>query len=138
MASDLAGRVKLDFVGEGLKCWIAFPLEGHSAAGADELANTFEAAPSRPQNRLATTAADLSGPNDVSALRGKRVLVVEDEFLLRLELEEWLRSAGCAIIGPFSALEPARVVAARREPIDLAILDTNLNGQMVYPLADDL
>jgi two-component system, response regulator PdtaR len=64
--------------------------------------------------------------------------VVEDEFLLRLELEEWLRSAGCAIIGPFSALEPARTMAARREPIDLAILDTNLNGQMVYPLADDL
>jgi CheY-like chemotaxis protein len=29
-------------------------------------------------------------------------------------------------------------MAARREPIDLAILDTNLNGQMVYPLADDL
>ena len=74
----------------------------------------------------------------MSASRGKRVPVVEDEFFLRLELEEWLRSAGCAIIGPFSALEPARTVAARREPIDLALLDTNLNGQMVYPLADDL
>ena len=134
MASDLNGQVKLDFVREGLKCWIAFPLEGHSAAGADELANTFGIDSSRPQNR----AARLSCPNDMSASRGKRVLVVEDEFFLRLELEEWLRSAGCAIIGPFSALEPARVVAARREPIDLAILDTNLNGQMVYPLADDL
>ena len=134
MASDLNGQVKLDFVGEGLKCWIAFPLEGHSAAGADELANTFGIDSSRPQNR----AARLSCPNDMSALRGKRVLVVEDEFFLRLELEGWLRSTGCAIIGPFSALEPARVVAARREPIDLAILDTNLNGQMVYPLADDL
>jgi len=138
MASDLNGQVKLDFVGEGLKCWIAFPLEGHSAVGADELAHTFGLDPSRSQNRAATAATDLPCPNDVSALRGKRVLVVEDEFFLRLELEEWLRSAGCAIIGPFSALEPARTMAARREPIDLAILDTNLNGQMVYPLADDL
>jgi DNA-binding response OmpR family regulator len=34
--------------------------------------------------------------------------------------------------------EPARRLAARREPIDLAILDANLNGQIVYPLADDL
>jgi CheY-like chemotaxis protein len=136
MASDLNGRVKLDFVHERLKCWIAFPLEGHSAADADDLPDAFGIDPS--QNRPAAAAADPYCPNDVRALRGKRVLLVEDEFFLRLELEEWLRSAGCAIIGPFSALEPARTMAARREPIDLAILDTNLNGQMVYPLADDL
>jgi PAS domain S-box-containing protein len=134
MASDLNGDVELDFALEGLKCRIAFPLEGHWPAVIDEPARPFVADPSRPR----LDPAPASRPHDDQALRGKRVLVVEDEFFLRLELEEWLRSAGCAIIGPFGALEPARHMAARRDPIDLAILDANLNGQMVYPLADDL
>jgi PAS domain S-box-containing protein len=136
MASDLNGDVQLDFIREGLMCRIVFPLEGHSAT--DEPARAIEADPSPPQNRLGPASTAPARLNDDHALRGKRVLVVEDEFFLRLELEEWLRSAGCAIVGPFSALEPARRLAARREPIDLAILDANLNGQMVYPLADDL
>jgi DNA-binding response OmpR family regulator len=41
------------------------------------------------------------------------------------------------VIGPFNSLERA-TQAAEREPFDLAILDINLNGQMVYPLADEL
>jgi PAS domain S-box-containing protein len=138
MASDLNGDVQLDFVREGLICRIVFPLEGHSTAAPDELARAFEADPSRSEKRLGLARALASRSRDDTALRGKRVLLVEDEFFLRLELEEWLRSAGCTIIGPFSALEPARHQAARGEPIDLAILDANLNGQMVYPLADDL
>ena len=66
-----------------------------------------------------------------------RILIVEDEFLVGLLLEEDLRSAGCSIVGPFSTLEVA-TQASRRERFDLAILDINLNGDMVYPLADEL
>jgi len=66
-----------------------------------------------------------------------RILVAEDEFLVGIQLEEDLRSAGCSIIGPFNTLEMA-TQAARRERFDLAILDINLNGKMVYPLADEL
>jgi DNA-binding response OmpR family regulator len=66
-----------------------------------------------------------------------RVLIAEDEFLVGVQLEEDLRSAGCAIVGPFSTLETA-TQAARCERFDLAILDINLNGDMVYPLADEL
>jgi DNA-binding response OmpR family regulator len=66
-----------------------------------------------------------------------RVLIAEDEFLVGIQLEEDLRSAGCSIVGPFSTLEMA-TRAARRERFDLAILDINLNGNMVYPLADEL
>ena len=65
-----------------------------------------------------------------------RVLIAEDEFLVGVQLEEDLRSAGCAIVGPFSTLETA-TQAARCERFDLAILDINLNGDMVYPLADE-
>jgi DNA-binding response OmpR family regulator len=66
-----------------------------------------------------------------------RVLIAEDEFLVGLQLEEDLRSAGCSIVGPFSTLETA-TLAARRERFDLALLDINLNGEPVYPLADEL
>jgi DNA-binding response OmpR family regulator len=66
-----------------------------------------------------------------------RVLVVEDEFLVGIQLEEDLRAAGCSILGPFGSLEAA-TAAARSERFDLALLDINLNGDPVYPLADEL
>jgi DNA-binding NtrC family response regulator len=64
-------------------------------------------------------------------------MIVEDEALLAMELETLLQSAGCTVIGPFSNLEQARE-AVHGEAINIALLDTNLNGEMVYPLADDL
>lgn len=71
-----------------------------------------------------------------AAARAIRVLIAEDEFLVGLQLEEDLRSAGCSIVGPFNTLEAA-TRAARTERFDLALLDINLNGDMVYPLADE-
>jgi CheY-like chemotaxis protein len=65
------------------------------------------------------------------------VLVVEDEALLAMELEELLDTAGHSIVGPFANLARA-IDAAQREKIDVALLDTNLNGEMVYPVADEL
>jgi CheY-like chemotaxis protein len=70
-------------------------------------------------------------------MAGLKILIVEDEFLLAWSLEEDLRSAGHSIVGPFAELARA-LEAARRERFDLAILDINLNGTMVYPLADEL
>lgn len=74
--------------------------------------------------------------NAPKSLSGARVLVVEDEFLLALQLEELLHAHGCTVLGPFNRLEDA--IVASREPFDLAILDINLTGTMVYPLADEL
>src|SRR4051812_34780574 len=61
----------------------------------------------------------------------RRVLVAEDEFLVAVVLEEDLRAAGCEVVGPFANLAAAGE-AARRETFDLAILDINLAGEMVY------
>jgi len=61
----------------------------------------------------------------------------EDEFLLGLALEQDLQAAGCVVIGPFRRLAQAQE-AARRETFDLAILDINLAGEPVYPLAEEL
>ena len=45
--------------------------------------------------------------------------------------------AGCAPIGPFANLADA-TQATRREDFDLAILDVNLDGEAIYPLAEEL
>ena len=75
--------------------------------------------------------------NAASFLNGKTILLVEDEFLLALQLEELLHSRGAIVRGPYRKLDEA-MKAALHEEFDFAILDINLNGTMVYPLADHL
>lgn len=70
-----------------------------------------------------------------ACLLGLQILVVEDEFLVALEVEAALECMGCNIVGPFAKLGKA-VEAARKAAIDGAVLDINLNGEMVYPLAE--
>lgn len=70
-------------------------------------------------------------------LNGLRALIVEDESLLALSLEDDLISAGCSILGPFGSLSAA-TEALRTQQFDLAVLDVNLNGEMVFPLADEM
>jgi CheY-like chemotaxis protein len=71
------------------------------------------------------------------ALASKRVLIVEDEFFVAIQIESALQSFGCETIGPFTRLDVA-IQASRRERFDLAVLDINLNQTLVYPLADEL
>ena len=66
-----------------------------------------------------------------------RILVVEDEFLVACSLEEDLRGFGYDVVGPFSTLETA-IDGSRQAALDAAVLDVNLSGTMVYPLADAL
>lgn len=73
----------------------------------------------------------------MSGLKGVRVLIVEDEFLVAIMLEQELQAHGCVTLGPYPTLAEARA-ATRREQFDLAILDVNLNGEMVYAVADEL
>ena len=72
----------------------------------------------------------------VSGLRGKRVLVVEDEFLVALDLECELADSGAEVICA-STLGQATGVAQSGE-FDAVVLDLNLHGEASYPLADYL
>jgi CheY-like chemotaxis protein len=72
-----------------------------------------------------------------SPLAGKRVLVVEDELLVSMLIEDVLVDAGCRVVGPFTNLSDA-LLAARNEAVDIALLDVNLRGEKVYPVADIL
>lgn len=66
-----------------------------------------------------------------------RILVVEDEYLIALELDTELRTAGYRVIGPFADIDGALALLKVDRP-DAAILDVNLAGEWVTPVAETL
>ena len=69
-----------------------------------------------------------------TVLAGLRVLVVEDEFLIALDLLAILDDLGCVALGPAATVEEAlRLLAA--DPPDAALLDMNLRGIRATPVA---
>jgi DNA-binding NtrC family response regulator len=73
----------------------------------------------------------------MNALAGKRVLVVEDDFLIAQMLVEILGSEDAIVIGPASTLERGMLLA-RSESIDAAVLDVNLRDLRSDDIADEL
>jgi CheY-like chemotaxis protein len=73
----------------------------------------------------------------VSPLAGRRILVVEDEMLVALLLHDMLIDLGCRVVGPAASVAEALEMIETR-PLDAAMLDVNLGGQMSYPVADAL
>ena len=70
-------------------------------------------------------------------LEGIRVLVVEDEFLVATLIEDMLESAGCVVAGPLPRVADA-LSAVDDGTYDAAILDVNLAGDRIDPVADAL
>jgi CheY-like chemotaxis protein len=73
----------------------------------------------------------------MSDLHGRRVLLVEDETLVALMVEDMLAELGCIVVASAGTLSEARRYAAEGD-FDLALLDVNLKGEKVFPVADDL
>ena len=71
------------------------------------------------------------------ALDGKRVLVVEDEAAIAMLLEDMLLDFGCVVVGPAARLAAA-LDLTQRESFDIAILDVNVAGEPIYPVAEAL
>ncbi len=119
LSADLGGKVALDFARSGLRATIDLPL-----------ANL------RAKDGQTTPAFSSAKPliGDPRVLQGKTVLVVEDEHLVGRETTAALQAAGCVVIGPISTIEEALNVV-RTEPFDAAVLDINLNGELVWPAA---
>lgn len=72
------------------------------------------------------------------SVEGLRLLVVEDEYLLALYLAEALADLGACVVGPVGSVDAALDLIAHSPGIDAAILDVNLGGEVVYPVADEL
>jgi DNA-binding NarL/FixJ family response regulator len=70
-------------------------------------------------------------------LRGRRVMIVEDEMLVAMELEDLLVEQGCAVLGPAPSADRALALLDEELP-DAAILDVNLNGHTAMPVVTAL
>jgi CheY-like chemotaxis protein len=118
-ALDLQGEVELRFPPTGVECRISMPAS--------------QVAP--PQ-----AWAEAQQPNTVSmeeptAVAGLRVLLVEDSALVALGVREALEEKGVIVVGPFVDVRSAQN-AVERLDFDVALLDVDLNGEPVWPVAD--
>jgi two-component sensor histidine kinase len=64
-----------------------------------------------------------------------RVLIVEDEALVAMMMRDFVEELGFSVCGPFSSLSAA-TLAAHAGEFEAAVLDVNLGGELVYPVAD--
>ena len=69
-------------------------------------------------------------------LRGCRILVVEDEYMLADEMCTELDDAGAIVLGPTGTVQDALDLISDQPEIDGAILDVNLRGEMAFSAAD--
>jgi CheY-like chemotaxis protein len=116
---QLQGRIAFDWLPEGLRCSMEIPLSNLNVTHGE----VEEASEGRVEEGRITIPQT-----------AKRILLVEDEALVALMMHDVLRRQGLNVVGPISTVHEALVVAA--EPLDGAILDVNLNGQSIYPVAD--
>lgn len=87
-----------------------------------------------PRARTAKAPADEHGERQKTAIAGRRILVIEDEPLVALDLVSMLEDFGSTVIGPFGTVDEA-VGAIKGLTADFAFLDGNLHGQPVDEVA---
>lgn len=75
----------------------------------------------------------MAGPT----LKGKRILVLEDDFLIAMLIEEALLDEGCEIIGPVDNVTRA-LALAETAFLGGAVLDVNVAGVIAFPVAEAL
>ena len=71
-------------------------------------------------------------------LNGRRILVVEDESLVAMLLETILEDMECIPVGPASNIDDGEAMARDTVDLDAALLDVNVAGRQVFPVAEAL
>lgn len=74
---------------------------------------------------------------DLSQVKGLRVLLLEDSYLVASSLSRMIRDLGCTVIGPVATVEEA-LPLVNQGSCDMGILDVNLGGQSSEPVASRL
>ncbi|MDI1363452.1 MAG: HWE histidine kinase domain-containing protein [bacterium] len=126
---ELGGRARIDYRRGGVSALIQAAPEALADGPPPEPA---QAAPERIVETL-IAADETVRPG---AIAGLRVLIVEDSLLLALELEAGLEDAGVVVVG--CAAELSEALAMLDQTFDVAVLDADLNGQSVAPVAEIL
>jgi two-component sensor histidine kinase len=114
------GEASIHFAEDGLKCRIDWPLA------------------EAPQETVSTATMRFGDssivPTQVSpSLAGKRILIVEDEPLVAMDMQSMLSAAGCVPVGPAGTLDDAKRFLAAK-PCDAALVDVNLRGEPIEGL----
>jgi CheY-like chemotaxis protein len=120
---QLAGRTVFDWRPEGLQCVLSVPRDDMTTA--------------KGHNGKASPDAAAEPSSGQITVAGNRVMIVEDEALVAMALREALDELGFSVLGPFNRISEA-MIALRNNHIDAAVLDVNLGGELIYPLADVL
>lgn len=89
-------------------------------------------APHREGGDGTGTQGTTTGP-----MSGMTVLVVEDDFIVAYDMQMMLEEQGARVLGPATSLAEAQALLAKERPT-VAVLDVNLNGEYVFPLAEEL
>jgi len=118
------GEASVEYRTDGLTCEIKLPLpEAARSAAGDAAAPKTSGAPSL-----------LAAPSDHHTLHGKRILLIEDEPLVAMDMESTLTAAGSKVVGQAATLERAKQLIEEAD-CDAALVDVNLAGQPVDELA---
>ncbi|MET1754506.1 response regulator [Novosphingobium sp. RD2P27] len=132
VTGSLAGEgaeIEVEYALEGVRWRMILPFEQLPRAGTADVAIA-------PAVQAANTTA--SEPSKEAPVpKGVRVLVVEDEPVLAMELMFELEEAGAIPLGPASSCAHALDIIQRESP-ELALLDGNLNGERIDVVADEL
>jgi PAS domain S-box-containing protein len=118
---QLGGQAAFTWHPSGLRCVLTIPRSDHIEA-SDRAG--------KPRRAAEKDAAEF-------VVAGNRVMIVEDEALVAMVEMESLAELGFSVVGPFSRASDA-MAAVREEQIDAAVLDVNLDGDLVYSVADEL
>jgi len=133
---ELGGETRMEFAPAGVRVTITADATALARADrapapeAEAQAGIGAAMPDEPKD------GHSSGVLTADAVKGRRILIVEDAVLLALELEASLTEAGAKVVGVAADVDEAlRMVET---PFDVAVLDANLNGVSVTPVAEAL
>lgn len=128
---ELGGTVAVDYHPDGVRARIVGDAGAVFGKPTDDALLAPVEEPSGP-----TTGASLGQPTEQADIHGLKILIVEDAVLLALELEAGLEDAGARVVGNAAELEEAMAMLSL--DMDAAVLDANLNGASVAPLAEAL
>lgn len=93
--------------------------------------------PSRRRAPHRDGGENAGGGESRGIFQGMKVLVVEDDFIVAFDMQVMLEEQGAEVIGPASSVMEALALLAAARP-NAAVLDVNLNGEFVFPVADQL
>jgi CheY-like chemotaxis protein len=127
---ELGGRATVEYKRSGVTARI------HAAADALVDEPEPDAPAAAPDERIVETVGGGDDSFKSGDIAGLKVLIVEDSLLLAMELEAGLEDSGVEVVG--CAAELAEALQMLELSFDAAVLDADLNGQSVAPVAEVL